>query len=459
MSLISRLTTLGAAGSGGSAGFIAEFDDTTHTGKPSFQVLNADPNDGNIYFSGYAEGGDRLLFGSMDEDGVFQSARYIESSSNPSSSAALYGKSIAWDSTGKAYVGMYFYEPNIYGNDTSAIVKMSSSGVPTASGAKRLYNSNTRGGFGHVSTDSSDNIYIGYNGWTGSRQRGYIDKLATDLTFLRRDYVEDFQTTYMRDCKFHGTAVFLSQTQAIDQGSGRYGHGIYTKGASSQGIGLQRVFDNGGSNDNINSGEHGVLAFDSTYLYSGGSFDAATGTGGYNSAHVFSLNKSNGVVNWQKLWIEKVGSTYYQSECRSVCVDGDSNVYVTTSGKDNHSNILKYNSSGTLQWAYKIGTASSSRAFQMYNCMFYNGHLYVAANYVDGVDTADRACIVKLIPDGPSTGTYGDFVISEPTYDEPTNVPSSSSVTPESSDEAGMGSATWSTANGANNFTVTVENL
>ena len=52
MSLISRLTTLSAAGSGGSAGFIAEFDDTTHTAKPSFQVLNADPDDGNIYFSG-----------------------------------------------------------------------------------------------------------------------------------------------------------------------------------------------------------------------------------------------------------------------------------------------------------------------------------------------------------------------------------------------------------------------
>ena len=62
MSLISKLTTLGAAGSGGAAGWIVDFDDTTHTGNFLIRTVNAGPANGNIYFSGAVKGGDRFVY-------------------------------------------------------------------------------------------------------------------------------------------------------------------------------------------------------------------------------------------------------------------------------------------------------------------------------------------------------------------------------------------------------------
>lgn len=458
MSLISKLTTLGAAGSGGAAGWIVDFDDTTHTGNFLIRTVNAGPANGNIYFSGAVKGGDRFVFGAVDEDGTMQFSRYAESATSPSASASIQGRSIAWDSSNtNAYVGMYWYEPNVSSQANGAVIKLSNVGVPAS--AKRLYNANNRGGTTWISMDSSNNIYACYNAYTGSRVRGYIDKLNTSLNTTRRDYVEDFQQSYLRDGRHYGSAVYLSYTHAIDASNGRYGHGIYSKGDSDQSIGIKRVFDNTSSTDNIGSGEHGVIAFDSSNLYCGGYFDEPTGASGYNSGHVFSLNRSNGNVNWQKLFIEKSGSTYYQSEVQGVCCDDSGNVYATFNGKNSHHNIAKYNSSGTLEWIYKIGTASSSRKFRCRGLIFYNGHIYTNADYTHPTDADQRGAIVKIPTDGLSTGTYGDFVVSVPTYETPTNVPSSSNVTPESSDESNMGETAWSTANGAVSITANKQDL
>jgi hypothetical protein len=93
----------------------------------------------------------------------------------------------------------------------------------------------------------------------------------------------------------------------------------------------------------------------------------------------------------------------------SMRIASDGSVYVFgrgdgTTGGVNDWVLLKYNSSGTIQWQRKLTNGSSISMAQQYpdaNMTIDNDGSIIIGGYVDG-----RAVLMKVPPDGTKTGTY-----------------------------------------------------
>jgi hypothetical protein len=124
---------------------------------------------------------------------------------------------------------------------------------------------------------------------------------------------------------------------------------------------------------------------------------------------------SSGTVQWQR----QLGvGTGVMIGC---CVDGDDNIYVT--GRHNNIAVVaKYNSSGVIQWQRELdGTTGTDEGWKIGH---YNGWLFIAGS--TNTPTGDAVLLAKLKDDGSDTGTFGN---SEFTYSASSLPESASSLT------------------------------
>ena len=123
--------------------------------------------------------------------------------------------------------------------------------------------------------------------------------------------------------------------------------------------------------------------------------NGGSGVGQINSNVMLTVWNSNGTVSWTK-WISVAGSQNNNSSnvgsttSRGIAVDGNNNVYtlVTGSGGSSGEHLIKFNSSGTVQWKK---TWSSNIGFVGSIAVTKSGDIFIGANsgsygsYVPGI--------------------------------------------------------------------------
>jgi len=264
---------------------------------------------GNIYVTGYTEGGldgntssggKDIFLVKYDSSGTKQWTKQLGTSSGER------GKGVTTDSLDNIYVTGYT-EGGLDGNTSSGgtdlfLVKYNSSG--TKQWTKQLGTSSGDFGFG-VSNDSSDNMYV--TGYTSGDLDGNTSSGNRDIFLVKYDS--------------SGTKQWTKQ---LGTSSGDYGYGVTTD-----------------SSDNI-------------YVtgYTDEGLDGNTSSGG-TDLFLIKYNSSG-----TKQWTKQLG-TYYDDIGHNVTTDSSDNMYVTgyTSGDlDGNTSsgggdifLVKYNSSGTKQ--------------------------------------------------------------------------------------------------------------
>lgn len=150
-----------------------------------------------------------------------------------------------------------------------------------------------------------------------------------------------------------------------------------------------------------------------------------------NRANEFVAIKynSSGTVQWQRY----VGGTN-ADEATGGAVTSSGDVYISGESNINNANyldgmIVKYNSSGTLQYARTFG--NTGNVADRFNQMQLNGSgvMYISGGTGEGAVGQRDLWTLKLPDDGSLTGTYGNFTYQSVTVTSTTSSFTSSTST------------------------------
>jgi hypothetical protein len=135
--------------------------------------------------------------------------------------------------------------------------------------------------------------------------------------------------------------------------------------------------------------------------------------GGYQEGGLILKYNSSGTIQWNRT-MHGSGQIYFYG----VCVDSSDNVYAcgrwTSGGK---LVIVKYNSSGTIQWQRSFDSGAGDSIGYSIQCDSKD-------NLIIAGTTNSKSVVLKLSNDGSLTGTYGSYV-----YAATTNVDGTASMT------------------------------
>ncbi len=182
---------------------------------------------------------------------------------------------------------------------------------------------------------------------------------------------------------------------------------------------LEAVYRSTSSTTNSGFGEGQSITSDASFMYDCGYAEDFNGSNGENACHTRKIRKSTGALVWEKFYVNKVGSTLQQSGGRAIAVDGDGNVYVTANhgGGNSQDVVIKYNSSGTLQWAMRIGKTSYE---SILDALTVGSDGFVYAGGFTASASNNNIIMFKIPLDGVAAGTYGGYTVTIPSYNEPT---------------------------------------
>lgn len=194
---------------------------------------------------------------------------------------------------------------------------------------RSLNTGNTQG----LSTDSSENVYI-----------------AGSNSFFVAKYNSNGDIQWQRTLAPAGTGGSAQDIVTNTIGTS-YVAGEFFSGGNTYGV-ISCVTSDGGHlwsqyNTTANTPYTSV-----GYAASVGMAAAAGHYGGGTGIHVTAFAGSNGAVQWQRTISPTDGQSMFAMGCT---MDSSGNVYVTgMSGSPRKSFIIKYNSSGTFQWARQL---------------------------------------------------------------------------------------------------------
>ena len=323
-----------------------------------------------------------------NSSGVLQWQRRIGGSSNE------FFQGMAIDGSGNIYaVG----STASYASSTSAyIVKYNSSGA--VQWQRTLYSTSTID-LRKVAVDSSSsNIYA--VGFTSALSSGGNDVFICKYSVSG---VLQWQRRLGGTNNDDGSGIALDGSDNVyiqyqhSSGQGGYDLGI-AKYNSSGVIQWQRSL--GGTSNESGAG----LAIDSSDNIYIPAMTVSEGQGSYD-AGVAKYN-SSGAIQWQRI----IGGTG-SDNVSDLATDSSGNVYVlgttlSAGAGSQDTLIVKYNSSGVVQWQRSFGTSSyeyaGGIAVDGSDNLYFGGRSNVTGNY--------DSFIVKVPSDGSLTGTYGNFV-------------------------------------------------
>lgn len=206
--------------------------------------------------------------------------------------------------------------------------------------------------------DSSGNIYALASNTSGNRS--HIAKFSSSGTRLEKYYLNNTSVNPSR-YKIVGTNLYVGSTNANFPYGGQ-DSGVFKFNSSTLAtIDFQRYIGTSG-----NQGVRG-LDIDSGGNYIIHSYDTSSTLG---IASLLKMN-SSGTAVWRKN-MTGIGSTTGNISAGGACVDSSDNVYASGTYSPSTKWLIKYNSSGTLQWR-KSWTDDSGTP----NIIHYNGFIYL----------------------------------------------------------------------------------
>tara|TARA_R110000787_G_scaffold199770_1_gene310883 strand:+ start:739 stop:2055 length:1317 start_codon:yes stop_codon:yes gene_type:complete len=273
--------------------------------------------------------------------------------------------------------------------------------------------------FNYITIDSSNNIYASGPMTAGAVAYNY----GPGLVKLNSSGVVQWQKTVAGggsgsakspvDGSGNSFLIYSTQTSnstitAIKLDSS--GSVVWQKGISGQGYVYSR-------NAVVDSSGNLYISFACTAYSSGSNTGPA----------IVKLN-SSGVVQWCRTL-----NFFLTNFTDNVAVNDAGDVYVSYVTKavsgDKDIKIIKYNSSGSLQWQRSLGSSAAEN--MQFNSLALDKNDNVLVSFdtnVTGSGVNTSAVYVKLPPDGSGTGTYGSFVYAASSYTSTARSVSSSNL-------------------------------
>lgn len=339
----------------------------------------------NVYFCGQLYDTENILFiAKYDSTGVLQWQKTL----SDTGAGDVTAYSIAIDSSGNACV---------CGATNAAdgvVAKYNSSGTLQW---QRTLSSNLY--FFSIATDSSDNVYV--TGYTSSgTAKTIVVKYNSSGTLQWQKSVSD--STY----PYYGYGIFVDSSGNIYISGQTVNNGntfaFISKMDSTGDVLWTRDLYNAGNNSNFRN----VIVNGSGDVY-------AFGYGSFSSQNqVIAKYNSSGTIQWQRTFD---GGSGDDGLC--IALDSSGNVYTTgyvydTTNSVYKASIVKYNSSGTLQWQRTLNYDPDNET-ECYAISVKGNSLCVSG--VIGTNPV-RSFIAKLPTDGSLTGTYGDWTYATSSY-------------------------------------------
>jgi uncharacterized delta-60 repeat protein len=298
-----------------------------------------------------------------------------------------YGWKIVVDSNNDVYVTGSTRSQGA-GSDDIVIAKYNSSG--TIQWQRTLGGASSDGGYG-IAIDSGDNVYV--TGYTSSEGAG-----SDDIVIAK--YNSSGTIQWQRT--LGGASSDVGYGIAIDSGDNVYVTGsTNSQGAGSDDIVIAKYNSSGtiqwqrtlgGASSDVGYG----IAIDSgDNVYVTG-YTNSEGAGNFD--FIIVKYNSSGTIQWQRT-LGGANNDYGYG----IAIDSGDNVYVTGSTRSQGAGnddivIAKYNSSGTIQWQRTLGGASTDVGFGI--AIDSGDNVYVTGY------TISQGFTIKLPSDGTGTGTY-----------------------------------------------------
>jgi len=319
-----------------------------------------------------------------------------------------YKNSFSVDSSGNRYAGVSRK------NNGFAVIKYDSSNAIQWGQRERASSS-----VGNISVamgtgyDSSGNVYV-----SGQVSRLVCGDNFTYSTLVKynssgtRQWIQSYNDQTSQQSSNNALTIDTTGTPIIGIGplSGCYNLNTIVKVNSSTGaITWQRTLTRASQNS---SGVISIASDSSNNIYFTATYNSAVG----GDTGVVAKYNSSGTIQWQrKIKVTLSFGNYNQPS--AVTVDSSANVYVAlvsyspTGGL--YTTLIKYNTSGTLQWQRQIEqTAYASVTTDTYNMTFDNSESSVVLGISCNTGASpsnpslQTSLILKYPSDGSKTGTY-----------------------------------------------------
>lgn len=391
----------------------------------------------------------RILLGAASASSKYWVALFGDSVNNR-------GIDLALDSNENIYVSGY--SDGIAQNSVQGLaVKLNSSGLIQWSKNINYLTSNYYTYVNGVGVDSSDNIFVcgtrpfsGYNrGWIGKfngsgtvllEKNPYINSTNIqpkdvacgsdgfywcDAAGLFGKYDTAGNVVWKR--RANGsiyTRIALDSSNNVyivgkENSIFTYGGSILMKFNSSGTFQWGRAFGTNSGPDIAN----GVAVDGSGNVYVTGS-SATANQESYDDLYLIKYD-SSGTLQWQRE-MPNNGSNFFRRG-KGVCIGSDGFIYVSGFRYDDGTSIssvllLKYNSSGTLQWKRELSKTNSYGFVDTQNIVANNlDSIYVVASTSQNLGPSSGGndiAIARLPTDGSLTGVYGDLTYAVSTATE-----------------------------------------
>lgn len=405
------MAAAGGAGYGEGTHWVLQIDGPN--GEYAYCADAASTSTGDIYITGslfrsnYARD---IMTGKLDTDG---DVTYIKSYS--SSDKNDWGYGVAVDSSDVAYTcGMTE-------NDSQGIITKLNSSAEISDDAS--WNTSQFWNINGICINSSDQpVVVGQWGDSPTFQDYAGIILRCNPANLDQTAQREFGTTASGSHTFTRVAVDSSDNYYVVGTNGGVGnvdingtgtHVSLVKFNSSFALQWQREF-NGGQSTSWMNVANGVAVDSSGNIYV--SSWHLVGGSNYTNDTKACLTKwnSSGTLQWQRV-ISNADSSYIR-DMGGVAVDNNDDVIIGFSANNSTYytgfNVMKFNSSGTLQWQRQL-QSTSAKDMRMMSCRCDNTSNIIVTGGINSNSGFDQDILIaKLHPDGDGTGTYSNFTYS-----------------------------------------------
>ena len=371
---------------------------------------------GNVYIVGQTDsqgaGSYDALLAKYNASGTLQWQRVLGGATED------YAQSIAVDSSGNVYIAGNTQSQGAGGQD-ALIAKYNTSGTLQW---QRVLGGASNDMAAGIAVDSSGNVYIA--GYTQSQGAGgyetLIAKYNTSGTLQWQRILGDTNADYANGIAVDSSGnVYIAGITASQGAPGS--DALIAKYDTSGTIQWQRIL---GSSVQASAGGIAVDSSGNVYIV------GFTEVSFYLDILVAKYDTS-GTLQWQRTLGSPTSTD--NNFGLGIAVDSSGNVYITgytpyQSAGVNDALIVKYNTSGTLQWQRILGGTGNDGGTGI--AVDSSGNVYISGFTSQGAGSFD-ALIAKLPGDGSLTGTYGGFTyaVSTLTAATPTLTAATSTLT------------------------------